>query len=75
MNEYCSRTSEPDDGDLQVYTDMEIPARNNVVHAIIIPNYKEAADTLRETLEVLASHHQAQNAFDASILHSILLLA
>lgn len=37
-----------------------------VVHAIIIPNYKEEVDTLRETLDVLASHPQARDCYDVS---------
>lgn len=40
--------------------------RDRVVHGIIIPNYKEEMDTLRETLEVLASHPQARNTYDVS---------
>jgi hypothetical protein len=38
----------------------------SVTHAIIIPNYKEEMDTLRETLDVLASHPQAQASYDVS---------
>jgi hypothetical protein len=41
-------------------------AVDSVVHAIIIPNYKEEMDTLRETLEVLASHPQARDTYDVS---------
>ncbi|KXJ95445.1 glycosyl transferase family group 2-domain-containing protein [Microdochium bolleyi] len=37
---------------------------DRVVHAIIIPNYKEEVDTLRETLDVLASHPQARDCYD-----------
>ncbi|CAJ2500986.1 Uu.00g038390.m01.CDS01 [Anthostomella pinea] len=36
----------------------------NVIHAIIIPNYKEEVDTLRETLDVLACHPQARDTYD-----------
>lgn len=32
---------------------------DNVAHLIILPNYKETLDTLRETLGVLASHPAA----------------
>lgn len=35
-----------------------------VIHAIIIPNYKEETDILRETLEVLASHPRARSSYD-----------
>ncbi len=38
-----------------------------VVHAILLPNYKEDIDTLRETLEVLASHAQARISYDVSV--------
>jgi hypothetical protein len=37
-----------------------------VIHAIIVPNYKEDMDTLRETLEVLACHPQARDTYDVS---------
>ena len=42
-----------------------------VVHAILLPNYKEDIDTLRETLEVLASHAQARTSYDVrmSLVH------
>lgn len=39
-------------------------ATESVIHAIIVPNYKEEMDTLRETLEVLASHPQARDTYD-----------
>lgn len=38
-----------------------------VVHAILLPNYKEDLDTLRETLDVLASHAQARTSYDVSL--------
>jgi hypothetical protein len=38
--------------------------RQNVLHAIIIPNYKEDIETLRETLDVLACHSQAGSSYD-----------
>jgi hypothetical protein len=37
-----------------------------VVHAIVIPNYKEEMQTLRETLLVLSSHSEAQSSYDVS---------
>lgn len=37
---------------------------DSVVHAIVIPNYKEEVDVLRETLDVLASHPRARNCYD-----------
>lgn len=57
-------SSSSEAGDFEV----EFPnAENNVVHAIIIPNYKEEMDTLRETLDVLASHPFASTSYDVSI--------
>ncbi|SPQ17844.1 42024573-32d0-4412-a865-c24ea6512774 [Thermothielavioides terrestris] len=60
-----SSTSSSEAGDLdpEAYTDGDI-APDRVIHAIVIPNYKEENDTLRETLEVLASHPQARNTYD-----------
>lgn len=63
-----STTSEAGDIDPELYTDGVSGAGDNVIHAIIIPNYKEEHDTLKETLEVLASHPQAQDSYDVSIL-------
>jgi hypothetical protein len=40
--------------------------RQDVLHAIILPNYKEDIDTLRETLDVLACHSQAASSYDLS---------
>ncbi|EFX04657.1 sphingomyelinase family [Grosmannia clavigera kw1407] len=37
---------------------------DHIIHAIIIPNYKEEMDTLRETLDVLASHPRARSGYD-----------
>ncbi|EJT72757.1 hypothetical protein GGTG_09614 [Gaeumannomyces tritici R3-111a-1] len=55
--------SEAGDLDIEFCTDGDV-APDHVIHAIIIPNYKEEVDTLRETLEVLASHPQARNCYD-----------
>lgn len=38
-----------------------------VVHAIILPNYKEELDTLRETLDVLACHPQASSSYEVGL--------
>ncbi|KAL2067501.1 hypothetical protein VTL71DRAFT_1926 [Oculimacula yallundae] len=35
-----------------------------VKHAIILPNYKEDMDTLRETLDILASHSIARSSYE-----------
>lgn len=40
--------------------------REPLVHAIIVPNYKEELDTLRETLDVLGSHPQARTSYEVS---------
>ncbi|KAK0618445.1 glycosyl transferase family group 2-domain-containing protein [Bombardia bombarda] len=61
-----SSSSEAGDLDPELYADADI-APDRVIHAIIIPNYKEENDTLRETLEVLASHPQARNTYDVTL--------
>ena len=47
----------------------ESPKGNSgmVFHAIMIPIYKEEIETLRETLDVLASHGQARTSYDVSL--------
>lgn len=64
-------SSEAGDLDTEQYTDGDASAIDNIVHAVVIPNYKEEVDTLRETLDVLASHPQARHSYDVSILSSI----
>ena len=61
-----STTSEAGDIDPELYTEGSDSATEQVVHAVIIPNYKEEYDTLRETLEVLASHPRAHDSYDVS---------
>jgi hypothetical protein len=62
----CSASSsEAGDLDTEQYTDGDV-APDRVIHAVIVPNYKEEMDTLKETLEVLASHPQARNSYDVS---------
>lgn len=66
-----SASSEAGDLEADVYSDATTPdadAETRVIHAIVIPNYKEETDTLRETLDVLASHPQALTCYDVSIL-------
>ncbi|KAJ4394168.1 hypothetical protein N0V93_003385 [Gnomoniopsis smithogilvyi] len=58
-----STSSDAGDFDAELYTDGDAEP-DRVVHAIVIPNYKEELDTLRETLEVLGSHPQARNSYD-----------
>ncbi|KAK8049743.1 hypothetical protein PG994_011473 [Apiospora phragmitis] len=59
-----STSSEAGDFELDMYTDGDAINTDNVIHAIVIPNYKEEVDILRETLEVLASHPQARYTYD-----------
>lgn len=61
-----STASEAGDCDPEFYTDGVPGANDNVIHVIIIPNYKEEIETLRETLDVLASHPQAHYSYDVS---------
>ena len=59
-----SSASSSEAGDLEA----EIADRDmgSVIHAIAVPNYKEEMDTLRETLDVLASHPHASISYDVS---------
>lgn len=65
-NAYSSTVSEASDVEPELYTDNADADRDPVIHAIIIPNYKEEMDTLKETLDVLASHPQAHLSYDVS---------
>ena len=60
-----SASSEAGDVELSYYTDADIE-QEKIIHAIIIPNYKEDIDGLRETLDVLACHPQARSTYDVS---------
>jgi len=62
-----SASSEAGDVEPEFYNDADL-ATDRVIHAIVLPNYKEEMDTLRETLDVLASHPQARNCYDVSFL-------
>ncbi|KAI1341504.1 glycosyl transferase family group 2-domain-containing protein [Xylariaceae sp. FL0016] len=61
----ASSTTSSEAGDIEseFYADTD-KGIESVVHAIVIPNYKEEVDTLRETLDVLASHPQARDTYD-----------
>lgn len=61
-------SSEAGDLEPEQYTDSDATSIDNIVHAVVIPNYKEEVDTLRETLDVLASHPQARHSYDVSVL-------
>jgi hypothetical protein len=38
----------------------------SVIHAIILPSYKEDLETMKETISVLASHVLAKSSYDVS---------
>lgn len=40
----------------------------SVMHAIILPSYKEDVDNLKETVSVLASHILAKSSYDVSAI-------
>lgn len=61
-----SSTSEPCDPEYLLDALEANSMSDQVVHAIIVPSYKEEMDTLRETLEVLSSHPQACSSYDVS---------
>jgi hypothetical protein len=61
-----SSSSEAGDIELGHYTDADVD-QEKIVHAILIPNYKEDLDGLRETLDVLACHPQARSTYDVSL--------
>ena len=63
---YSSRASTPSEAEQGSSHVAYCKSEPRVVHAIIIPNYKEEMDTLRETLDVLASHAQARDFYDVS---------
>jgi len=44
-------------------TPTEILTKDSVIHAILLPNYAEDLDSLRETCKVLASHEQARQCY------------
>lgn len=54
--------------------DDDEPASPMILHAIILPNYKEDFDTLRTTLQVLASHPRARRSYDVSCAAVLFIL-
>jgi hypothetical protein len=58
-----SISSDFSESEIEVYTESEYEDKP-LVHAIILPNYKEEIDTLRETLDVLASHQLARPSYE-----------
>lgn len=62
-----STASELTDSESELFTESKDGIQSGpIIHAIVIPNYKEEVETLRETLDVLASHPQAQSCYDVS---------
>lgn len=62
-----STASDFTDSESELFTDGKDNAQSSpIIHAIVIPNYKEEMETLRETLDVLASHPQAHSCYDVS---------
>jgi hypothetical protein len=62
------------EGDSDSSDSMELSTLNEdewdekpLVYAIILPNYKEDLDTLRETLDVLACHPQASSSYEVCL--------
>ncbi|RFU76213.1 hypothetical protein TARUN_6035 [Trichoderma arundinaceum] len=66
-----STTSEFSDSESEFFIDSKNVSQSPIIHAIVVPNYKEEMDTLRETLDVLASHPQAQSCYDMLIGHAL----
>jgi hypothetical protein len=58
-------SSDTEDFDSGYFADVE-PEVTQQFHAILIPNYNEDLDVLRETLDVLACHPQARAEYDVS---------
>jgi hypothetical protein len=62
-----SSSNSSDTEDLESGYCSEVEADNHQpIHTVLIPNYKEDVDILRETLDVLASHPQARSQYDVS---------
>lgn len=60
-----STSSDTEDFEAGYYADIESD-QLRPIHAVLIPNYKEDVDVLRETLDVLASHPRARRQYDVS---------
>ncbi|KNC97229.1 uncharacterized protein SPPG_07616 [Spizellomyces punctatus DAOM BR117] len=58
LQKYCQETGTVDGND----TRHDLPFEQ-VIHVVILPNYKEEMDTLCETLDVLASHTRAVSQY------------
>lgn len=60
-------SSDSDDSELTFSSETGMTYNARVIHAVLIPNYKEDMDTLRETLEVLAHHELAKTCYDVRL--------
>lgn len=60
-----SSSSDTEDVASGYYADGEVD-QHHPIQAVLIPNYKEDIDVLRETLDVLASHPKARYQYDVS---------
>jgi len=61
---YTSDDSLTSASDVAITLPDQPTAEDNVLHAIIVPNYMEDMDTLKETLSVLATHSRAQQQYE-----------
>jgi len=61
---YTSDDSLTSASDVAITLPDQPTAEDNVLHAIIVPNYMEDTDTLKETLSVLATHSKAQQQYE-----------
>ena len=61
---YTSDDSLTSASDVAITLPDQPSSEDGVVHAIILPNYMEELDTLRETLSVLATHARASQQYE-----------
>lgn len=61
---YMSDDSLTSASDVAITLPDQPTSEDSVVHAIILPNYMEELDTMRDTLSVLASHARASQQYE-----------
>jgi len=64
---YTSDDSLTSASDVAITLPDQPTAEDNVLHAIILPNYMEDLDTLKETLSVLATHSRAPQQYEVCL--------
>lgn len=66
-----SISSDQSESDIELSTSTSIESWEDetLIHSIILPNYKEDMDTLRETLDVLACHALASASYEARLTY------